>query len=95
MPSSLFGRGKKMSSVDERRDLRVSESVSERKELDLRLSDAFPSANVVALPSGRCLRSWEDGLTRRPVWSSGGSVMDGDLSEAMEVVREALCARTR
>lgn len=49
--------GKRMSSVDERNDLRVSESVSERNELLRRFICAYPSAKVAALANGRRLRS--------------------------------------
>jgi hypothetical protein len=42
-------RGRSRSSVDERKDLRVSERPSEKTELLLRFNDVPPSANVVAL----------------------------------------------
>jgi hypothetical protein len=42
-------RGRSKSSVDERSDLRVSESPSEKTELLLRFKGTEPSANVAAL----------------------------------------------
>ena len=72
-----------MSSVDERRDLRVSEKESERNELCRRLSGGLPSANVDARPSGRCLKPCGEGLTCRPEEAGGGRVIADGFSDAI------------
>jgi hypothetical protein len=53
-------RGRSRSSVDERRDLRVSERPSEKIELLLRFNDVAPSVNVAVLLRPRW-RSCEGG----------------------------------
>lgn len=85
MSSPSFRRGRRISSVDDRNDLRVSDNVSEMNELDRRPNRELSSANVVALPSGRSLNPWGDGLTPRPVGLEEGRVMEGLFSEAMTV----------
>ena len=72
-----------MSSVDERSDFRVSDRLSERNELDRRFNRAFSSANVDALPSGRCLRPCGEGLILPPVCNEEGRVIEGFFSEDM------------
>ena len=72
-----------MSSVDERRDFRVSENVSDRKELRRRLNGGFPSAKVDDLPKGRCVRPCGEGLTCRPEVDGGGKMIEGCFSEAI------------
>ena len=72
-----------MSSVDERRDFRVSEKESERNELRRRLGIEFGSAKVDALPRGRCLKPCGEGLTFRPEEDGGERVVEAGFSEPM------------
>jgi hypothetical protein len=93
-PSSSFARGSNISSVDERRDFRVSEKVSERNELRRRLSAGFPSANVDARPSGLCLKPCGEGLICRPDVVGGGRVIEDGFSEAI-VLKYSFFAEAR
>ena len=81
--SSSFARGRRMSSVDERNDFRVSEKVSERNELLRRFGIGLPSAKVDALLKGRCRRPIGEGLVCRPDEVGGGSVIEAGFSEAI------------
>ncbi len=74
-----------MSSVDERKDFRVSEIGSERNELRRRFDAEFPSAKVDAR-ARRCFKPGGDGLVWRPEVIGGGRVIEDGFSAAMSRV---------
>ena len=79
-------RGNSKSSVEERRDLRVSERLSENMELLLRLGCIPTSAKVAARLRGRWRIFDGDGLTCLMFWEGGGKLRFESFSEA--IVRE-------